>query len=107
MEIGITELPMKIRREIANAIISGHTFGTFEGEFEDNELMGELNPLFVHQLRELSETQKNAVEGRKLESAERYAAQQLEQENSEERGEDDAEETGGSEDSSSGCLSGL
>lgn len=97
---------MKVRREIANAIINGHTFGTFEGEFEDNELMGELNPVFVHQLRELSETHKNAVEGRKQESAARYAAQQLEQEDLEEREEND-EEVGGSEDSSSGCVPGL
>ena len=79
MEIDITELPMKIRREIANAIISGHKFGTFEGDFEDNELMSELHPIFACQLREISETHKNAVEGRKQESATQCAAQQKEE----------------------------
>lgn len=76
----ITELPMTVRRKIANAIISGHTFGTFEGEFEDVDLMSELHPVFVDQLREVNELHKKSVESRKVESAARVAEQKQQEE---------------------------
>lgn len=71
MEIDITELPAKDRREIANAIINGNKCGSFSSPVVQNDLLGELHPVFVHQLKEVCDTHRNAVLGREIEHDER------------------------------------
>ena len=71
MEIDIEELPVKIRREIANAIVNGHKCGSFSGEVVDHELMGELHPIFRTQLEAVANMQKTANWVRDTEAAER------------------------------------
>lgn len=66
-EIDITELPMKTRKDIANAIIKGKTCGSFEGEVVDEELLEELHPIYVDQLRGVVAMQQQAVQQREIE----------------------------------------
>lgn len=66
-EVDIMELPSKIRKDIANAISKGHTCGSFEGEVVDEELLEELHPIYVDQLRGVVEMQQQAVQQREIE----------------------------------------
>ena len=60
MEVDITELSAKARREIANAIANGNKCGSFSGEVIDHELMGELHPIYVSQLEAVANMQRTA-----------------------------------------------
>ena len=77
MEIDMEELPVKIRREIANAIVNGHKCGSFSGEVVDHELMGELHPIFRTQLEAVANMQRTANLVRDIESAQRAKEAEL------------------------------
>ena len=71
MEVDITELPMKARREIANAIINGNKCGTFSTPVVQEDLLGELDPMYVYKLKSACDLHRTAVEHRETEHAER------------------------------------
>lgn len=71
LEVGITELPAKDRREIANAIINGHTFGTFGSVVIQHDVLNELHPIFVHELQHACDMHRQAVLAREIEHDER------------------------------------
>ena len=71
MEVDITELPAKDRREIATAIINGNKCGSFSSEVVQEDLLGELNPMYVYKLKAVCDEHRHAVERRETEREER------------------------------------
>ena len=90
MEIDITELPAKDRREIANAIINGNKCGSFSSPVVQDDLLGELHPVFVQQLKEVCDTHRNAVLDREIEHDERAKALGVIQQQQEQEEQEDA-----------------
>ena len=60
MPCDITDLPVKIRQQIASAIIKGHMCGSFS-EYIDSSRLSELDPEFVVDLLDVAKMQKDAV----------------------------------------------
>lgn len=89
-DIEITDLSMKARKEIANAIISGHLCGSFESEVV-SDVVDNLHPEFLDQLMDVVDMHEASVEQRQAESKEKFMKLQ-------EEGEAEDEETGGEED---------
>ena len=75
--VDITELPAKIRKEIVTAISKGKTCGSFEGEVVDEELIEELHPIYVNQLRDVVAMQQEAVKQREIERQNRIEEMKL------------------------------
>lgn len=90
MEIDITELPIKARREIANAIVNGNKYGTFSPVVVQEELLSELKPAFVHELSHVCDMHRNAVFSRALEREERAKALAVIQQQQEQEEQEDA-----------------
>lgn len=68
MPCEITDLPMKARKQIAAAIIKGHTCGSFD-EFIDENKLAKLNPDFVIELLDVCKLHKDEVARREVVSA--------------------------------------
>lgn len=77
LEIDITELPAKIRKEIAAAIVNGNKCGSFSDDVVNQSALNSLDPTFSGELISIARKHQAEVERRQLEREERIRLSKL------------------------------